>query len=143
MVYWGWLLLGLGLLVLEVATPGGFFALFFGLSALVVGGLVGLGWAGPAWMQWLLFSGLAVVALAVLRKPLQARLSLGGSGRAVDSLAAETAFAVEDIAVGAIGKAELRGTTWSAKNGGAEVIVKGQRLKVDRVEGLTLHVHKE
>lgn len=143
MVYWGWLLLGLGLLVLEVATPGGFFALFFGLSALVVGALVGLGWAGPAWMQWLLFSGLAVVALAALRKPLQARLSLGGSARAVDSLTGEVAVASEDIAVGAIGKAELRGTAWSAKNGGAEAIGKGQRLKVDRVEGLMLHVHRE
>jgi membrane protein implicated in regulation of membrane protease activity len=137
------LLLGIGLLVLEVATPGGFFALFFGVSALVVGGLVGLGWGGPAWMQWLLFSGLAVVALAVLRKPLQARLSLGGPGRAVDSLAAETATAVEDIAVGAMGKAELRGTSWNAKNGGAVAIAKGERLRVDRVEGLTLHVHKE
>jgi membrane protein implicated in regulation of membrane protease activity len=142
MVYWAWILLGLGLLVVEVATPGGFFALFFGVSALIVGGLVGLGWAGPAWMQWLLFSGVAVVALALLRKPLQARLTRG-SGRPVDSLAAETATAVEDIAVGATGKAELRGTSWSAKNGGAEAITKGQRLRVDRVEGLTLHVHKE
>ncbi len=143
MVYWAWILLGLGLLVVEVATPGGFFALFFGVSALIVGALVGLGWAGPAWMQWLLFSVVAVVALVLLRKPLQARLSLGGPGRAVDSLAAESAVALEDIAVGGIGKAELRGTAWSAKNGGAEAVTKGQRLKVDRVEGLTLHVHKE
>src|SRR5262245_48124912 len=105
MVYWGWLLFGLGLLILEMATPGGFFALFFGLSALVVGALVGVGWAGPAWMQWLLFSGLAIVALVLLRKPLQARLSRGGPGRAVDSLAAEAAVALEDIAVGGIGKA--------------------------------------
>jgi membrane protein implicated in regulation of membrane protease activity len=142
MVYWAWILLGLGLLVAEVATPGGFFALFFGLSALVVGALVGVGWAGPAWMQWLLFSGIAVVALVLLRKPLQARLTRG-TGRPVDSLAAETATALEDIAVGAIGKAELRGTSWSAKNGGAEAIAKGQRLRVDRVEGLMLHVHRE
>lgn len=143
MLYWAWLLLGLGLLVVEIATPGGFFALFFGLSALVVGGLVGLGWGGPPWMQWLLFSGLSVVALGLLRKPLQARLSRGGPGRPVDSLTGETAVAQDDIAVGGLGKAELRGATWNAKNAGAEAVGKGQRLKVDRVEGLTLHVHKE
>src|SRR5262245_22608494 len=143
MVYWAWILVGLGLLVVEVATPGGFFALFFGVSALIVGALVGLGWAGPAWMQWLLFSGVAVVALVLLRKPLQTRLARGGPGRPVDSLAAEPALALEDIAVGGTGKAELRGTSWTARNGGAEAVTKGQRLKVDRVEGLTLHVHKE
>ena len=30
MDWWLWVLLGLGLLALEMATPGGFFALFFG-----------------------------------------------------------------------------------------------------------------
>ena len=49
----------------------------------------------------------------------------------------------EDIAVGELGKAELRGTSWNARNAGAEAIAKGQRLKVDRVDGLTLHVHAE
>lgn len=143
MVYWAWALLGLGLLVVEVATPGGFFFLFFGFSALLVALLVGLGWAGPAWMQWLLFSALSVVALALLRKPLQARLTPKDGARVVDSMAGETAIAQDDIAIGAIGKAEMRGTTWSAKNAGAEAIAKGQRLKVDRVEGLMLHVHRE
>ena len=143
MVYWGWVLLGLGLLVVEVATPGGFFALFFGVSALVVALLVGLGWGGPAWMQWLLFSGLSLVALMVLRKPIQAWLAPIPRERPVDSLVGEVAVANEDIAIGGIGKAELRGTAWSAKNTGAEALSKGQRLKVDRVEGLMLHVHKE
>ena len=85
MVYWAWVLLGLALLVVEVATPGGFFALFFGVSALVVALLVGFGWGGPAWMQWLLFSSVSLVALALLRKPLQARLSLGMPARPVET----------------------------------------------------------
>jgi inner membrane protein len=143
MVYWAWLLLGVGLLAVEVATPGGFFAFFFGFSALVVGVLVALGWAGPGWLQWLLFSARSVAALAVLRKPLQARLGVAPRARPVDSISGEAALALEDIAIGAIGKAELRGTAWSAKNDGAEAIGKGQRLKVHHVEGLTLHVHKE
>jgi hypothetical protein len=143
MAYWSWALLGLFLLVVELATAGGLFALFFGVSALLVALLVGLGWAGPGWMQWLIFSALSVVALALLRKPLQARLTPKSDGRAVDSLVGETAVALEQIAIGAIGKAELRGSTWSVKNAGAETIAKGQRTKVDRIDGLTLHVHRE
>lgn len=143
MVYWAWLLLGLALLAIELATPGAFFAAFFAISALLLGLLVALGWAGPPWMQWLLFSALSVVALALLRKPLQARLGVKARALPVDSIAGETALALEDIRVGAIGKAELRGTAWSARNAGAVPIVKGQRLRVDRVEGLMLHVHTE
>jgi inner membrane protein len=143
MAYWAWLLLGVGLLAIELATPGGFFAFFFAVAGLLVGVLVALGWAGPAWMQWLLFSVLSVALLALLRKPLQARLGLDRRARPVDSIAGESALALEDIQVGAIGKAELRGTAWSARNGGAVSIQKGQRLRVDRVEGLTLHVHTE
>ena len=143
MVYWAWLLFGLGLLVLEVATPGGFVALFFGLAALMVGLLVGLDLAGPEWMQWLLFSGLSIATLAVLRKPLQSRLGVKASGRPVDSMVGEAAVASGDIAPGEIGKAEMRGTSWSAKNTGTEAIVAGQRVRVSRVEGLMLNVHRD
>src|SRR5262245_11410018 len=119
MAYWAWALLGIGLLAVEVASTT-FFALFFGVAALVLALLVALGWAGPAWLQWLLFSALSLVALALLRGPLRGRLNLQGSQRPVDSLVGEAAAALEDIAAGGIGKAELRGTTWSARNGGAE-----------------------
>jgi len=142
MVYWAWILVGLALLVIELALPGGFFAFFFGLGALLVGALVGLGWGGPQWMQWLLFSGISVVALGILRKPMQMWLKPKNIGK-VDSLSREPAIALEDIAVGALGKAELRGSSWNAKNAGALAIAKGQRLKVERVDGLTLHVHHE
>ena len=36
MAWWTWILFGLALLVVEMLTPGGLFALFFGLSALAV-----------------------------------------------------------------------------------------------------------
>lgn len=143
MTYWAWALFGLGLLVVEVATPGGLFALFFGVSALLVALMVGLGWAGPAWMQWLLFSAIAVVALIALRRPLAARLGPKVGSRPVDSLVGEAGVALEAIGVGALGKAELRGASWSARNAGAAAITPGQRVRVDRVEGLTLHVHAE
>ena len=143
MAWWIWILIGLGLLGVEAGTPGGFFFLFFGISGLAVGTLAGLGIAGPLWMQWVLFSVLALLALAVLRKPLQARLNVDGKHKAVDKLTGETATAQTDMAPDQIGKAELRGATWTARNASAGAIVTGQRLRVDRVEGLTLFVRPE
>jgi membrane protein implicated in regulation of membrane protease activity len=143
MIWWLWILLGLGLLALEMAMPGGFFALFFGVGALLVGALVSVGAAGPAWMQWLLFSVLSIGALATLRKPLQARLNLKGSRRPVDSLVGEMAVALEDFEPGGLGKVELRGTSWSARNRGSVTLGKGRRCVVEKVDGLTLWVRPE
>lgn len=143
MVWWLWVLLGLGLLALEMATPGGFFALFFGVSALVVGVLVGAGAGGPGWLQWLLFSLISVAALFTLRRPLQSRLSAGVSGLPVDSLLASTAVALEELPAGTIGKVELRGSAWSARNNSDRTLAKGQRCTVEKVEGLMLWVRAE
>jgi len=143
MVWWLWVLLGLGLLALEMGLPGGFFALFFGVSALLVGGLVGIGAGGPAWMQFLLFSVLSVLALVTLRRPLQARLNVHGSKRPVDSLVGAPAVAQEDLAPGGRGKVELRGASWNALNAGSVALVKGQRCVVEKVDGLTLWVRSE
>ncbi len=140
MVWWLWLLFGLGLLAVEAATPGGFVALFFGIGAIVVGLLVAAGLADAAWLQWLLFSGLSVVSLALLRRPLKARLQLEGSAADVDSLVGEEAVLLEDLAVGSVGKVELRGSSWSARAAGAGPLPRGYRGRVERVEGLTLWV---
>ncbi len=43
MVWWAWVLVGFLLLLGEILTPGGFFILFFGVGALVVGALGALG----------------------------------------------------------------------------------------------------
>ena len=45
---------------------------------------------------------------------------------------------MEDIAVDAVGKAELRGTTWNARNVGDKLLTRAQRCRVRRVDGLTL-----
>jgi len=142
MEWWIWVLVGLALLGLEIATPGGFVALFFGVSAVLVGCLAAIGLAQPLWLQLILFSILSVGALGLLRKPLQARLNVGPQ-RVVDSFEGEAAVALEELAVAGVGSVELRGTTWKARNAGAAAIVKGQRCRVERREGLTLFVRPE
>ena len=58
----------------------------------------------------------------------------------VDSLVGETAVALEEIPAGGVGKAELRGSSWSARNLGESPIQLNQRVRVERIDGLTLDV---
>ena len=141
MIWWYWLLLGLALLGTEMVAPGGFYLMFFGLAALVVGTVVGLGFEAPGWLQWVLFSGLAIVSLLIFRGPLLAHMRASGPKTGeVDTLVGETATPLEDLAPGGMGKAELRGTTWTARNNGSVSLLKGQRTRVTRVEGLTIWI---
>jgi membrane protein implicated in regulation of membrane protease activity len=144
MIWWYWMLLGLVLLGIEMVTPGGFYILFFGLAALIVGSLAGLGFAQAEWFQWLLFSGLAILSLLVFRGPLLGWLKKRDKDLpAVDTLAGESAIPLEDLAVSGTGKAELRGATWTAHNAGPTPLTKGRRCKVERVEGLTIWISAE
>jgi membrane protein implicated in regulation of membrane protease activity len=144
MIWWYWMVLGLALLGAEMTTPGGFYILFFGLAALVVGTLTGLNLIQTDWLQWLLFSLIAIVSLLLFRGPLLARISNQRKGQPdIDSMVGETVIPLEALAVGDTGKAELRGTTWTAKNVGSSRLHKGQRGKVARVEGLTLWITSE
>lgn len=142
MTWWYWLLLGLALAGAELIAPGGFYLLFFGLAALVVGALVGSGVVLAAWMEWLLFSVLAVVSLVLLRGPL-IRMTKTSPTHAVDTMVGETALLLDDLPSGQTGKAELRGSTWSARHEGTSSLVRGQRVVVTKVDGLMLWVRPE
>ena len=47
MAWWLWLLLGLVLAALELASTGGFYLIFFGVSAMFIGLMGAIGLAGP------------------------------------------------------------------------------------------------
>lgn len=142
MEWWIWILLGLLLLLAELLTPGGFYIIFFGIGAVVVGVLAGLNAAGPLWFQFILFSILSVLTLWLFREKLL-QLTQGERRKNVDSLVGETAVATEEIHLNAVGKAELRGTSWNARNVGDRPLTRGQRCIVERVEGLTIFVRAE
>ena len=55
MTWWGWLILGFALMAAEIVSMG-LVLLFLGVSAVIVGILSWAGVAGPAWMEWPLFS---------------------------------------------------------------------------------------
>jgi len=144
MIWWHWLLLGLLLLGAEMMTPGGFYILFFGLAALVVGAIAWLELVPGESMQWLLFSGIAIASLLLFRGPLLARIHASEIKHPdVDSMTGEIAIPIDTLAAGAVGKVELRGTTWSARNSGPTPLTKGQRSKVTGMDGLTLLITGE
>ena len=143
MTWWMWVLLGLLLMLGEVLTPGGFFILFFGVGAVMVGFLAAFGLGPSLHVQILLFLALSVLSLVIFRKPMIRRFHRPTPDAPVDSLVGETAIALEDIAVNKVGRAELRGTTWSARNAGGADIARSQRCRVERVEGLLLLIRGE
>jgi len=141
MTGWSWLLLGLALLAIEIIIPGGFYLLFFGLASLVVGTIVGMGWGGPPWFHWLLFSSLSIGSLLFFRGPLLTKIELHTpKGHPIDTMIGEVAIPLEDLPPEGIGKVELRGASWTAKNASSIGIAKGQRCRVQRVDGLTLWI---
>jgi len=131
------------LIALEMASSGGFYIIFFGIGAIVVGLLSLCGLAGPEWVQLLLFSALSLSALALFRGRLLQWFQSDPQRPQIDTLVGEIGTASEDLAVGAVGRVELRGTLWSARNDSAAPIVSGSRCRVARVEGLMLHVRPE
>jgi membrane protein implicated in regulation of membrane protease activity len=144
MLWWYWITLGLVLAMLELITPLSFFLLFFGVSGVIVGILSMVGLAGPAWLQWALFSVISLLSVLFFRGPLLGRVHRNDWMRPpVDALTEELATTLEDIAPGSIGRVELRGTGWSARNVGGGVLPKGQRCAVQRVDGLTLYIVPE
>ncbi len=141
--WWVWVAAGLVLLVLEIVTPG-LVLMFFGAAAVLIGMVLATGVEMPPWATLLAFSVLSIALLLGFRGPLMRRMgNRPGDPPRIDRLEDEVATALEDIAPGAVGRAELRGTTWSARNVDEFVIPNGCRCRVVRLDGLTLYVTRE
>jgi membrane protein implicated in regulation of membrane protease activity len=137
--WWMWIVLGAAFTAIELLTPGLFF-IFFGVAATIVGLLALVGAISTPWIQWLLFSVLALATLRFFRRPLLSRLQRDTGPDLVDSLVGETAIAASSMAPGEHGRVELRGSVWNSHNVGSETIEAASRCRVVAVEGLRLDV---
>src|SRR5205085_4792551 len=138
MSWWLWILIGFALLAAEFAASTLHIGLF-AVGAFVVGLLVAAGVELPLWAQLVTFTGVSLVSLFFIRPWLVRKLKLNEK-KIVDTLIGEQAIVLEDIAAGAAGRAEMRGSTWSARNIGETNLTRGQRCVVERVEGLVIHI---
>ena len=143
MIWWYWMLLGLVLAAIELATPGGFFFAFFAVAALFVGLLELVGLVEVDAIQWGLFPVVAVACLVLFRRPMVRWMNRSESGEAVDSLVGELALPAGSIGAGEHGRAELRGTMWSVRNVDAFAVAGGERCRVVGVRGLELDIRAE
>lgn len=140
MAWWMWMILGLVLAVAEAQIPTNFFLLAFGVGGLIVGALAGLGWIASPWVEWLTFTVASVGALIAFQRTLT---RADAPGRPVDDLTRESATVIEDVPAGGVGRAELRGATWSARGADGVALGRGTRCRVERVDGLTLWLRPE
>jgi membrane protein implicated in regulation of membrane protease activity len=134
------MLFGAALLAVEMMLPGSFFVLFFGTGALLVGLLAAAGIAEP-WIEWLLFSVFSVGSLVAFRSRLLERFTKShASTVGTESYVGDTATLTDDLEPGGVGRAELRGTVWTVRSHETARLARGQRCRVERVDGLTLWV---
>jgi len=138
MSWWIWVLAGLALLAVEFATTTMHIG-FFAVGALVVALLVGLGLDLPLWGQLAVFTITSVLAFLFVRPIIVRKMKLDFKPN-VDSMIGEAARAVDDIGVADLGKAEFRGTTWSARNVGETALTRGQRCVVAGIDGLVIQI---
>ena len=138
MSWWIWILIGVVLLGSELATTTMHIGLF-AVGAFVVALLVGVGLDIPLWGQLVIFTAVSIFSFLFIRPWIVRKLGLT-KVRVVDSLVGEQAVALDEIGPAGLGKAEMRGSTWSARNIGETSLARGQRCVVAAVEGLVIHV---
>ncbi|MEX0738850.1 MAG: nodulation protein NfeD [Pseudohongiella sp.] len=133
---------GIGLIVFEVLSPSfGVFGLG-GLTAFVLGSVMLMDTDAPAWQISLpLIAAVAVASGAliflVLGAALKARQQPIVTGN--EAMARMTAVAMEDFEHQ--GHVHVSGETWTAKTN--TPVKKGDRLRINQIDGLLLHVAKE
>ncbi len=142
MQWWAWIAGGAILLGAELAlVDAQFYLVLLGVSSICTG-MFCLGVPGqPAWLQWLLFSVLAVVSMVGFRRRVYARLRpqlpVMRSGPTGDTL-----VMAQDLPPGGSCRLEFRGTSWNAVIVGSEPLDAGGEARIERVDGLTLMLRR-
>jgi len=143
MVWWQWMVVGAVLLGAEMfAIDAQFYLVFIGVSAALVGlaGFIGIDM--PLWVQWAAFGALSLISMFTFRRRLYMKIR-GNVEGFKESLAGNTVNVSADLAAGAEMRLDYRGTKWTARNTGNDVIAAGSRAKVVEVDGLTLFIEAE
>jgi len=142
MPWWGWILVGTLLLGSEMLVDAGLYLLFLGVGALAVG-LIDVsdpGW--PLWGEWLAFAALAGAATVVFRRRLYGKMH-PEAPEIGNSVVGERILLTEALAPGAEARAELRGSAWTIRNTGDQLLPAGTRARVEAIDGLILELRAD
>ena len=141
MPWWAWLVIGIGLLGVEMfVIDAQFYLVFLGAAATIVG-LLGLaGVTTPEWAQWLIFSILSVATMLAFRRRLYELVRLR-SGHVEERLTVGDRVLVPvRLEPGQSCRVDYRGSSWTARNVDASVIEAGREAAIAQVDGLTLQI---
>ena len=144
MPWWAWMVLGIGLLGVEMfVIDAQFYLVFIGLSAAIVG-LLGLAGVDlPGWAEWLVFSVIALAAMLAFRRRLYEMVRNRGGQVDERVTVGDRVLVPAQLEPGQSGRVEYRGSSWTARNTGAVPIEAGREAVIAQVDGLTLHVKSE
>ena len=139
---WGWLVVGIGLLGVEMfVIDAQFYLVFLGASAVLVG-LLGLaGVSMPEWAEWLTFAALAIFTMVAFRRRLYELRQRQDAP--VDERITTGDFVVvpSRLEPGQSCRVDYRGSSWTARNTGGNAIEAGSEARISSVDGLTLHLN--
>jgi membrane protein implicated in regulation of membrane protease activity len=140
MPWWLWLIAGFMLMLAEFLTLGGFYIIFFGAGAVLVGLLSLFGLSGPQWLEWILFTIFSVAGIMLFRTKLRNRLEIPPRPDDTETIVGKIVVVVEPIPIGSVGRVEMSGTAWTAKNLGQQPLTSGESVTVEELDGLILGV---
>ena len=136
-----WIMVGLGLCLLEIFTPG-FFVILFGVSAIITGVAEKLGLSQQG--QWILFVVLCLVLIVFVRKYLVQMLDRQPTQMAnVGGLIGKQATVIKDIQGDSLkGRVRIEGEDWIAITEEDTVFSSGSYVEVKSISGTKLIVGK-
>lgn len=138
MPWWGWMIVGALLLGSELLiVDAGFYLVLIGIAATITG-LIELSGIGlEPWVQWILFSIIALVLMVLFRKKLYAKLRGTGIGYETGPTG-EIVTVERALQPGETGRLAYRGTEWTVINTSDQAFEQGQHVQIRSVDGLTL-----
>lgn len=143
MAWWGWMVLGVMLVIVElVVMDAAFYLMFVGVAAVLVGLLaIALPDASMAGMV-MLFGVTSLVLMVGFRRKLYERMKARNPG--FSSAPVGVLIRIdEDIPPDGDSRIEYRGARWAAHNVSKELLPAGSRVVVRGMEGTTLLVARD
>jgi len=135
-----WVILGVALLVIEIFSVS-FFAIFFGVGALVTALITYFGLTTEVVPQTITFLVVSIGTLLVFRK--QILESFSKKGEQYSDLLNEKAKVSVAIPARGEGKVFYRGADWIAEALSESAIAKGATVLIRKVDGIRLLVEEE
>lgn len=141
-----WVILAVGLAILEMFTVG-LFALWFAIGAAVVAIIVALFPSTSLSVQLIIFIAVSLILLLATRKKLMNKVEKSNS-KSVFSILGKTAIVTKEInSILGIGQINVNGDFWSAKSNDPELIIpvnsKVEVLDIDGVRAVVKLIETE